>query len=63
MDKTIKLKQRTKAEMAVHFSMKIMEMRKGIDWIRQTVHRAHHHGPLDSCQINTCSYARQLAGK
>jgi hypothetical protein len=23
-------------------------------WVQQTVHRAHHDGPLDACTISTC---------
>lgn len=38
----------------------ILQLRKDIDWMRQTVHRAHHDGPLDQCRKNTCAYALQI---
>lgn len=33
----------------------------GIRWLQQTVHQAHHAGPLDECINHTCQYARDLA--
>lgn len=30
---------------------------EAVDWIRQTVHRAHHEGNLEDCEKNTCAYA------
>lgn len=34
-----------------------------VDWMRQTVHRAHHHGKNDLCKKNTCDAALKLLGK
>lgn len=32
--------------------------REALDWVMQTVHRAHHDEPLESCPKSTCTYAR-----
>jgi len=37
--------------------------RETLDWLRQTVHRAHHSGPLDECLKNTCDAALKALGK
>jgi len=37
--------------------------RETIDWLRQTVHRATHDGPLDECRKITCDAALKALGK
>jgi len=32
---------------------------KDFEWVKQTVHRAHHEGPLEGCKKNTCDAARK----
>jgi len=34
-----------------------------LDWFRQTVHRAHHEGPLDECPRNTCDAAIKVLAR
>lgn len=33
------------------------EMLDTLKWVAQTVHQAHHDGPLETCPKNTCSAA------
>lgn len=40
-----------------------VKLRETIDWLRQTYHRAHHEGPLDECEKNTCDAALKALGK
>lgn len=35
-----------------------VRLRELLDWLAQTVHRAHHEGPLDTCEKATCQTAR-----
>lgn len=42
---------------------RVEELERDIDWMRQTIHRAHHEGPLDECKKNTCDAALRLLGK
>lgn len=39
------------------------ELAKALDWIVQTVHRAHHEGPLESCGKATCEHARRVLAR
>ena len=32
-------------------------------WVRQTVHRAHHSGPIETCPKNTCEAIHKGLGK
>jgi len=34
-------------------------LRGELDWHRQTVHRAHHDQPMETCEKNTCQGARK----
>ncbi|MBA3686866.1 MAG: hypothetical protein H0W72_16720 [Planctomycetes bacterium] len=36
-------------------------LRVTVDWLAQTVHRAHHDGALDTCEKTTCRAARDAA--
>ncbi len=38
----------------------VQKLKDGINWIMQTVHRAHHEGSIEDCRKNTCAYAREL---
>ena len=42
---------------------RVARLEREIDWLRQTVHRAHHEGPLDECTLNTCDAALRLLEK
>ena len=42
---------------------RIEVLEERLDWLRQTVHQAHHEGSLDECQKNTCDGAIQVLGK
>jgi len=42
---------------------RIEVLERELDWVRQTVHRAHHEGPLDECPKNTCDAALKALGK
>lgn len=39
------------------------ELLSTVDWLRQTYHRAHHDGDLDTCEKNTCQAARDVMAK
>lgn len=34
-----------------------------IDWLRQTIHRTYHKGPLDECEVCSCEAALKALGK
>ena len=36
---------------------------EALDWVGQTVHRAHHEGPLHLCKKATCSHIRDVMSK
>lgn len=42
---------------------RIETLERELDWHRQTVHRAHHDGPLDECQKDTCDAVLKSLGK
>ncbi len=45
-------------------SERVRDLEKHTDWMRQTVHRAHHGEiPLDDCKMNTCDAALKLLGR
>jgi hypothetical protein len=31
-----------------------------VRWLRQTVHQAHHEGPIEECKKSTCTSARDM---
>ena len=37
----------------------VERLRGELDWHRQTVHRAHHDQPMETCEKNTCQGARK----
>jgi hypothetical protein len=40
----------------------VAELREALRWVHQTVHQAHHDGPIDGCRKNTCgAVVRALA--
>jgi hypothetical protein len=56
------------AKLVAHFAFedaveaRVLKEMKELDWIRQTVHRAHHAGPLNECRVNTCDAAMKIIG-
>ena len=45
------------AAAASYFETKDLDLLDLIDWMRQTVHRAHHDGPLNECRKSVCHAA------
>ena len=41
----------------------VERLRGELDWHRQTVHRAHHDQPMETCEKNTCQGARKALEK
>lgn len=41
----------------------IKEAVGSIDWIGQTLHRAHHEGEFSKCEKNTCDHANKFVAK
>lgn len=39
------------------------EMLDALRFTRQTVHQAHHDGPIDECPKNTCAHLSQIIAK
>lgn len=50
-----------KLEITCDHEPTVEQLKKDIEWMRQTVHRAHHEGTLEDCRKNTCSYARKIS--
>lgn len=40
--------------------MKIEELVDQVKWLRQTIHQAHHEGPIETCRKSTCTAATGL---
>ncbi|KKN06337.1 hypothetical protein LCGC14_1078330 [marine sediment metagenome] len=45
------------AATASYFEKKDLDLLDLIDWMRQTVHRAYHDGPLNECRRSVCHAA------
>jgi hypothetical protein len=56
--KALELKARYMAERD-EARARVAKLCDALDWVRQTVHRAHHSGPLETCETNTCGAARE----
>jgi hypothetical protein len=41
----------------------VVDLCEALRWMAQTVHQAHHDGPLDVCPVNTCRHAREAVAK
>lgn len=41
----------------------VTKYRDTIDWMRQTIHRAYHEGPLEDCRHHTCDAALRVLGE
>lgn len=39
---------------------RVARLEEAVRWVAQSVHQAHHEGPLESCARATCDYARQM---
>jgi hypothetical protein len=47
-------------ELAEERKAKLEKAAEALEWIRQTVHRAHNHpDPIDECRMNTCGHAQK----
>ena len=46
-----------------HYAVRVIEaadaLAKEFEWVRQTVHRAHHDGEMKDCFMNTCDAANK----
>lgn len=45
------------AAAASYFETKDLDLLDLIDWMRQTVHRSYHEGPLNECRKSVCHAA------
>lgn len=45
--------------MAAH----MRDIREGLKWVAQTLHQAHHEGPIEECPKGTCDHAMKLLGR
>lgn len=53
----VELSQQSELDALREENWKLKEAAELIRWLAQTLHQAHHEGPIDRCPRNTCRAA------